>query len=234
MTASVDVAAAKDGRALASSEVCGTDRRKPKLGKVLSQRSSATPAGGSIASRSMSIANAGAFGQHRGGAGDAALADVLGGVGEAALGDLGQQLEVRAQPLARRVERRLPVVKRLAIGAAQIDRRDERVAGPRVEAGQKSLSCAAEDRDGELDAVGAQIGVAADDRHAVCRRRPPSCPRGSAAAASPSAQIASTTAIGRPPIAAMSETFTMTPHQPANQGSAATNSLMKPSIANSR
>ena len=38
------------------SEVCGTDRRKPKLGKVFSQRSSATPGGGSIASRSMSIA----------------------------------------------------------------------------------------------------------------------------------------------------------------------------------
>ena len=48
------------------------------------------------------------------------------------------------------------------------------------------------------------------------------------------AQIASTTAIGRPPMAAMSETLTMTPHQPANQGSPATNSFMKPSMANSR
>ncbi len=40
-----------------------------------------------------------------------------------------------------------------------------------------------------------------------------------AASASPAAQTASTTAIGRPPMAAMSETLTMTPHQPANHGS---------------
>src|SRR5580704_1174179 len=35
-------------------------------------------------------------------------------------------------------------------------------------------------------------------------------------------------------MAAMSEMLTMAPHQPANHGSPATNSFMKPSMANSR
>jgi hypothetical protein len=52
--------------------------------------------------------------------------------------------------------------------------------------------------------------------------------------ASPAAHTASTTARGRPPIAAMSERLTMMPHQPANHGSPATNSFMKPSMAKSR
>src|SRR3984957_19296045 len=54
------------------------------------------------------------------------------------------------------------------------------------------------------------------------------------APSSPSAQTTSTTAMGRPPIAATSPRLTITPHQPANQGSASTNALMKPSAANRR
>jgi Integral membrane protein TerC family len=47
-------------------------------------------------------------------------------------------------------------------------------------------------------------------------------------------QTASKTAMGRPPMAAMSERLTITAHRPANRGSPATNSFMKPSMANSR
>src|ERR1700733_281335 len=54
------------------------------------------------------------------------------------------------------------------------------------------------------------------------------------APSSPSAQTTSTTATGRPPIAATSLRLTITPHQPANQGSASTKALMKPSAAKSR
>ena len=148
-------------------------------------------------------------------------------------GDRRQQLEIAAQPRMRRVGRGLPVGERLAVAAAQVDRGDQPVAGLGVEAGQQPPG-AAEDRDRQLAAIGADVGVTADDRHAKglrCGLQPGEHRRRIGFA---SAQIASTTAIGRPPIAATSEILTITPHQPANQGSPATNSFMKPSMANSR
>ena len=132
----------------------------------------------------------------------------------------------------RRLERRLKIVERLAVGAAH-DRwpRSARSPGRASKLVSKLRAGPAENGDRELRLRGAQIGMAADDRHAVGARRRRAGRRGSAPPpSSPSAQSASTTAIGRPPIAAMSERLTITPHQPANQGSAATNSLMKPSI----
>ena len=131
----------------------------------------------------------------------------------------GSSVEVAAQPCRRRVGGGFPVGERLAIAAAQVDRGNQLVAGLRVEAGEQTLG-AAEDRDRELAAIAARVGVAADDRHAECLRgRAQARPATGAASSSPADQTASTTASGRPPIAATSEMLTMTPHQPANHGS---------------
>ena len=211
-----------------------TARRKPKLGNVCSQRSSGTPSGFGTRVTSIAHANARAFRQHHRGADDAALGNVLGRDGETVLGDRRQQREVGTQPRRRRIGRSFPVGERLAIAAAQVDGRDQPVRGPRIERREQPFG-AAEDRDRELPAIGAGIGVAADDRHADRCRTPSRRPWSSGLRPRhPAAQIASTTAIGRPPMAATSDTLTMTPHQPANHGSPATNSFMKPSMASSR
>ncbi len=110
-------------------------------------------------------ADARAFREHHRGADDPALRDVLGRRGKAGLRKGRQQREVRAQPRPWRVRSRLPVRERLAIAAAQIDRCYQVIAGACIKRREKPLG-AAEDGDRELPAVGAGIGVAADDRNA--------------------------------------------------------------------
>ena len=93
----------------------------------------------------------------------------------------GQHLEVGAQPLGRRREARVPErVPRVHL-AAQVDGGDQLVARARVEAGEQAAR-AAQHRDRQRGVRAAQVGVAADDRHAEPPRRRRRCP---AAAAPP-------------------------------------------------
>ncbi len=144
-----------------------------------------------------------------------------------------QQLQVTAQALGWRRCGCLPIVERFAVASAMVDGGDQQVARLGVEAGQQPLG-PPEDRDRQLATIGSDIRMSADDRDAQCGRRCAHAVQHGGRAVLPLAQTASTTATGLPPIAATSEILTMTPHQPANHGSAATNSLIKPSIANSR
>ena len=57
----------------------------------------------------------------------------------------------------------VPIGERLAVAPAEIDRGDQPIAGMGVETGQEPAG-AAENGDRKLAAVGAHIGVAADDR----------------------------------------------------------------------
>ena len=84
---------------------------------------------------------------------------------------VGSRARSAIKPRRRRIDRGFPVGERLAIAPAKIDRRDQPVRGPRVKRREQGFG-AAEDGDRELAAIGAGIGVAADDRHADrCRTR---------------------------------------------------------------
>jgi hypothetical protein len=101
---------------------------------------------------------------------------------------------------------------RLFVGAAQVDRHHQRVAGRALKL-VSSFCRAAEDGDGQLTALAAVVAVAADDGHAVAARgcgHARAAPR-AAPCRAPRLHSASTTAIGRPPIAQMSLTLTITP-----------------------
>ena len=116
-------------------------------------------------------ADARAFEQHRGGTDRARHRDVLAGAAELGLGDFGEQCEVGAQPRGRCARAGIPIGRgRGAVGAAQIDRHHEIVARHRIEARDQARR-PPEYRHREAAARRARVGVAADDRNAVARRR---------------------------------------------------------------
>ncbi len=129
-----------------------------------SQRSNWTPSGFGTAVTVDGNGDARTFYEHGRRADDATLADVLGRAGNARLRNAWQQFEVASQTFCRRV-RRLPMRERLPAARPQIDRGDETVAGSGVEAGEEAFR-PPENSDGELSAVGADIGVVADDGRA--------------------------------------------------------------------
>ena len=197
-------------------------RTKPKLGKVSSQRSSATPSGRGRRSTSSVRAAAGQLEQLQQRAGHARHRDVAGGVAEPALGDLDERLAVLAQ------------LRRVALAQRAPDRRV--VAAIAALAGRR--------RRGARRRAARPLRAAAWSR---CRCRRPTAPPAApsvrwppttgtpsrwAAHASPSSTLlgvrrgrgstsVSTSASGRPPMARTSATLVATAAAPAANGSAA-------------
>ena len=180
-------------------------------------------------------ADARTFSQHRRGADDAALADVLGGARKAAFRNPRQEFQIAAQPRPR-ARRSPPPNSRKVRGNARADRSRRRDDRP---AWRRSWSAGVWRGQGSRPKAGA-VGA-----HVACGRRRSERHKRSEAARMPARMFSAfCLAIGpdsvddrqaaRPPIAATSEILTITPHQPANQGSPATNSFMNPSIANNR
>ena len=178
----------------------------------MSQRSSAYAVGPRDGVEGEDAADVRTFEQHQRRADDARHADVLGGRAEPVFGETRQQVEVAAQARARRARRGVPVGIGIAEAAAQVDGGDEVVAGRRVEARQQARARPAQHRDGEVAGGGTRVGVAADDRHAVERGGVAKAVEDRVGALAASRlHRASTTASGRPPMAATSLRLTMMP-----------------------
>ncbi len=122
-----------------------------------------------------------------------------------------QHREVAAQTPAGGTGRGVPVRIRLPEVAAQVEGGDEVVPGGGIEARQEARTRPAEHGDREVAGFRAGVGVAADDRDAVERAASERPARIGSAAPASRLTSASTTASGRPPIAATSLRLTMIP-----------------------
>ncbi len=171
--------------------------------------------------------------EHCRGADYAALTDILGGFRKTRLCNQRQNFEIGAQTVRRCIRRRFPVGKRIAITPAQ----DQRLRSDDRPAKHRSSSVVSWRGQGWRRRIArGRFGYWCVRRQwvrRICAKRS-LIPRGPVMPRLRHPTIwHSQRRGGGLPLPRHPTGCTMMPHQPANQGSPATNSFMKPSMANS-